>query len=273
MEVITPASVVKMPDVPYVWNDTHVDILLKDKSSNKTVLLKNITGFFTKIEVAGLSKGNVKRIMDAGFDSTHKILNMSVSDFMTVDGFKEKLATKIHDSIQTQMDEVGLARLMAATNLFGRGMGERRIQSVLNSFPNILISKETIDEKIKQVASIDGFATKTASLFVDHIQDFIAFAKENGLMKRIVEKSSVSKTEVDDSHPLYGKSILMTGFRDKALEQRIKDAGGKIASAVSKKTDIVVVVNMDESTGKADKARALGITMMLVDDFKKKYLN
>ena len=256
-----------MPDVPYVWNETHVDVLLKDKSSNKTVLQKNITGFFTKLEVVGLSKGNVTR-MDAGFDSIHKILNMSVDDFLTVDGFKTK-ATKVHTSIHTQIEKVGLARLMAATNLFGRGMGERRIQSV-DSYPNILVSGQSKEDKIKLVADIDGFAKKTAALFVDHIDDFLAFAKENGLLDRVREKSKSKEKSVDSSHPLFGKSILMTGFRNKPLEEKVKEVGGKIASAVSKKTDYVVVVDMDETTGKADKVKIRG-SMILVDDFKKKF--
>lgn len=272
MTVVTPASTTKMPDVPYIWNDTQIDVLLEDASKDPIVLLKNITGFFTGIGVVGLSSGNVKRIMDAGFNSIHKILSMTISNFLEVDGFKEKLASKVHSSIHSQLEKVPLAKLMSATNLFGRGMGERRIQSVLDSFPNILISDIPHIEKVKQVASIDGFASKTAIAFVDHIDEFLEFAKENNLMERIKNKSKSktgSELKMNKKHPLYGKSVLMTGFRDKALEQRIKDVGGKIASAVSKNTNYVVVIDMDETTGKAEKARALGVTIILVEDFNK----
>lgn len=273
MEVITPASSAKMPDVPYVWNDTHIDVLLKDASSDPVVLQKNITGFFKGIEVDGLSSGNVKRIMDAGFSSIHDIIKMSVDDFLTVDGFKEKMANKVHSSIHSKLNSAGLAKLMSATNLFGRGMGERRIQSVLDVYPGILLSSDSSATKIKKVASIDGFALKTAAAFVDHIDDFVKFAKNNGLLKRIEEMSSVAKSadasSIDKSHVLYGKSVLMTGFRNKALEEKVKAVGGKIASAVSKNTDYVVVIDMDESTGKAEKARKLGLNMLLVDDFEK----
>jgi NAD-dependent DNA ligase len=271
MAVVTPASTTKMPDVPYVWNESHIDVMLEDASKDPVVLQKNITGFFTGIGVVGLSSGNVKRLMDAGFDSVHKILSANMSDFLKADGFKEKLASKVHTSIHNQLEKVPLAKLMSATNLFGRGMGERRIQSVLDSFPNILIMNVSNAEKEKLVASIDGFARKTAKAFVEHIDEFLAFAKENNLMERVEAKSKSKGVEdkKDTSHPLYGKSVLLTGFRDKALEQRIKDVGGKIATSVSKKTDYVVVIDMDETTGKADKARKLGVTMILVDDFNK----
>ena len=53
-----------MPTVPYVWNDTHVDIMIKDAKEDETVLEKNITDFFKSIGVVGLSEGNIKRASD-----------------------------------------------------------------------------------------------------------------------------------------------------------------------------------------------------------------
>ena len=50
----------------------------------------------------GLSSGNIKRIMKAGYDSVPKILAMNKDDFLKVEGFKEKLATKIHQNIKSK---------------------------------------------------------------------------------------------------------------------------------------------------------------------------
>ena len=60
--------------------------------------------------------------MDAGYDSIPKILTMTVDDFMKVDGFKEKKATKIYTSIQDMLVNVKLENLMGASNIFGRGL-------------------------------------------------------------------------------------------------------------------------------------------------------
>ena len=46
VSVIQPASQPLMPTVPYVWNDTRVDIMLEDKAADSTVKEKTITGFF-----------------------------------------------------------------------------------------------------------------------------------------------------------------------------------------------------------------------------------
>ena len=47
----------------YYWNETNIDIILKNKAENNEVKEKIITNFFKKIGVGGLSTGNVKRIM------------------------------------------------------------------------------------------------------------------------------------------------------------------------------------------------------------------
>jgi hypothetical protein len=63
-----------MPLVSVNRNDTHVDIILEDLELDETVREKNITGFFKGIGVEGLSTGNIKRIIDAGYDTVSKIV-------------------------------------------------------------------------------------------------------------------------------------------------------------------------------------------------------
>ena len=40
--VVKPAEQPLMPTVPYVWNSTHVDIILQDVQDNETVRMKKI---------------------------------------------------------------------------------------------------------------------------------------------------------------------------------------------------------------------------------------
>lgn len=275
MDVITPAPEAKMPDVEYKWNETGVDIILVDKSADPTVLLKNLTGFFVTLGVEGLSSGNIKRIMDAGYTSVEGILAMTIDDFLTVNGFKQKMANKIYNSIHSKIDESTLAKLMSATNLFGRGMGERRMNVILEAYPDILTVKKSESEKTKMVASLPGFAAKTASHFVSHIDDFMDFVHAAGLESKVTQYKkdlSAQKKDVDESHPLYGKKIVMTGFRNKELEKKIKEVGGTMSSSVSKNVFIVILKDLDNiDTGKAIKAKDLGIKLMILQDFKQKY--
>jgi len=265
-KVIVPAEEPKLPDVPWKWNDTHVDAVLKDLETSDEVRDKNIISFFEDLSISAFAEGNILKVIKAGFNSVPKILEISKADLLNVKGFKEKTANKIYDSLQLKMSSVTLPVLMNATNIFGRGMGESRITSVLEAYPDILTMDATSEEKEALVRGIEGFAAKTANLFVTRIPQFMEFIDETKL------QSKLTKAKVDTSHPLYGKKILLTGFRDKALETQIKALGGKIATGVSSKLFVVLVPTMDADTSKAEEARKKKLTLMTPEAFTKKYL-
>jgi NAD-dependent DNA ligase len=258
-----------MPNVPYKWNDTHVDVMLENISQNLTVKEKNITGFFRGIGVDGLSTGNISRIMDTGNDTIPKIIHMTNADFLKVEGFKNKLATKIFEGIHEKLADASLLTIMSASNIFGRGISEKKLEPILDAFPDILTSSESPEEKIKKVMSVKGMARKTAELFVNNIPAFLNFIAECGL-DHLLEKVE-KKLEVDENHPLFQKSIVMTGFRDETLGLMLKNVGAKLGSSVSKNTFAVLVKDKDEDTGKANDARALGIPLYTPEEFKSKY--
>lgn len=269
--VTVPAEEPKMPSVPYKWNDTHIDIMLENASEDPTVKEKNITGFFRGIGVEGLSSGNITRLIKAGYDTVPDIIRMDEADFLTVEGFKGKMANKIYTGIQQKLQEASIISLMASSNIFGRGFSEKKMELVLNELPDILISEDSKEEKIKQVSSIKGMATKTAEAFVDKIDDFKDFLIECGLEDKLYE--SPQQKSVDQSHPLFGKSIVLTGTRDKTIIEFLKNIGANQGSSVSKSTFLVVAKNKDEDTGKAEEARKLNIPIMSVEEFIQKYIN
>ena len=269
-KVIAPAFKPKDPpsNYNYKWNKNGIDFILENKDDNEIVKMKKISAFFEKIEVAGLGRGNVKRIMEKGFDTVPKIISMSYDDFLSVEGFKEKMATKIHTNIKNAIDKTPIHTLMAGSNIFGRGMGERRIKLILKEYPNILLSKKSEKEKIKMIADLPGFQQKTALTFVPHINKFIDFAKDIGILNKL---KKINQQKQDTSHILYKKNIVFTGVRDKEIQSKLETIGANLTSSVSKNTFVVVVKDLDEFTSKTEKAQELNIPIQTLDDFKKKY--
>ena len=263
-KVIIPAEEPKLPDVVWKFNETNVDALLVDFEKSDEVRDKNIISFFTILDIPGFGEGNIQKVINAGYNSIGDILGISKSQLLVIPGFQEKTATKIKQGIDSVMTEVSLPILMKASN-FGRGMGESRIVAVLDVYPNILTSPETQDEKIKMISQINGFAKKTASLFVSNIPIFLEFIRENNLESKLHQSSKIQ------NHPLKGRKILMTGFRNKALIKKIKAVGGTIATNASSKVFIVLVPTMDSDTGKAEEARLKKLTLMTPEIFQKKY--
>ena len=275
--VTTPAEKPKMPDVPYKWTDTHVDIILENKEDDVNVLEKNITSFFTSLEVDGLSQGNVKRIMNAGYNSICKILDMEEKDFLNVDGFKEKMAKKIYESIRDKMKNATLIQIMAASNKFGRGIGERKITPIMNAFPEILEMTESDEDKIKMLMSVKGIGKENAKSFVENIPVFLEFMKQCKITQKqdaAPMKASEKKelSNINKDHPLYDKKIVMTKVRDKEIIDKLSTFGAYLENNVNKNTFALIVKSKDDVSNKTKKANELGVPIFTPEEFIEKYL-
>jgi NAD-dependent DNA ligase/DNA polymerase/3'-5' exonuclease PolX len=273
-KVIKPSSKAKMPTVDYEWNDTHVDIILKDLEKNFTVQKKKIVSFMKNMSIDGVSDGTIKRFMESGKTTLKEILNMSIDDIMEIDGFKKRSATKIYENIHSKLDSAPITDFMNASGAFGRGFGVKKLTALLTNYPDVLITTETQSQIITKIVDIPGFSTKSAEKVAISIQNFRNFMIDLGLEDKIngaVDSFKKSVSAGIKAHPLFGKKIVMTGFRDKELETKLKEFGVNISGSVSKNTDFVLVKSLDEDTAKAEKAKALGIELVVVDEFKVKY--
>ena len=265
--VLTPVEIQPPPE-KYNVELKGVDYILTNPNDDMTVRLKMIHAFFVNIGVVGLGRGNVQRIMNTGFNSVQDILNMSLEDFLTVDGFKDKTANKIRNSIQKCIIKCTLPELLVATNILGRGMGLSRVTAILEKYPDILISNETDDEKLKKIAVLPGFKDKTAMLFVPYIKEFVAFMTA---IKQESKLKYVKHTNINVGHPLYGQKIAISGFRDKKLEEQLKKFGIVITNTVNTKTLLVLVKNKDHGSSKTGKALSLKIPIFTLKEFTDKY--
>jgi DNA ligase (NAD+) len=306
-EVTAPAEHTMMPTVPYRWNDTHVDILLENIEDDEEVREKLITAFFKTLSVDGIGPGNVKKMIHAGFDSIPKILHMKEEDFLKVGGFQLKTAQKLQENIRAAIDRATVVDLMVASNKFGRGFGNKKIELIMESYPDVLKPEE---RKVDRIAAISGMSRVSAKDFVDHIPQFFDFMRECGLEEKLMQKISmtphldqskkpdqpensvlpdeqpaqtgilstiynmfVKPKDIDTSHPLYGKTVVISGFTDKnkELENKLKYVGAKLGSSVSKKTAALVVKSEDEHTGKWLAAKENDVPIFTLDKFMIKF--
>ena len=85
-------------------------------------------------------------------------------------------------------------------------------------------------------------------------------------------KDNTINTPKDNSHILYDKKIVLTGYRDKELSNNIEKFGGIIGTSVSTNTFVVITPNINDDTSKLLKAKELGISIMTPKDFISKYI-
>ena len=278
LKVIVPAEKAKMPTESYKWNETHVDVLLENAGENATVQEKNLTAFFSTLEVDGLKAGNIKKLMAAGFDTIPKILAMTKEDFAKV-GYKT-LADKYVENIREKVSSAGVVDLMVASGVMGRGLGAKKIEPILEAQPDILVSKDDIATKVAKVKAVRGIENKTATLFVENIPRFVEFLETIGQSAKLTgvgaspraRASADVEVEVDKSNPLYGKKVVMSKIRDADIIQELKARGATLEDSISSKTFVLIVGSLEDVSSKTKYAVSHGIPIMTPEQFKGKYL-
>lgn len=256
--VIKAASKIELPKSKWHWNETEVDIIL-DNMKTDDIQIKNIYAFFSTLDAKGVGEKNVEKMYLAGLNTVEKILKATESDFLKIDTFKEKTATNLVASIKECMTNINLAKLMAATNTLGEGIGYKRMKQVLDAYPNLLNNKWTKAEFIDKLKELEGWEEKTSSVLVSNFGKFITFYNK---IKPFV--SLEKKKEVKESK-LSGITMVLSGFRDAELQEKLETIGVKIQNSVSKNTNYLVVKDqsiIDEATGKVVKAQELGIKII-----------
>jgi NAD-dependent DNA ligase/predicted GIY-YIG superfamily endonuclease len=290
--VIVPAQKPIMPstdEYDYVWNATNVDIILKNIKSDPRVNVKSIAKFFKDLEVEGLGEKNIEKIINSGANSIIKIINLSNEDLMKVEGFQKKMATKIKTSIQKQLEEASIAKIAAASNIFGRGLAERTINAILKAEPNILTPGANDEEKISKVNAVEGVGEKTALQFVKAIPEFVEFItsikpnyqtqyKEEPI--QVKEETTQATQPIEEDHILKNKIIVFSDFdksskyTKKELEKLLTKFGPIIETSVKKTTNILIIGDSLSNSTKVENAKKIGtIEIITLDDFLEKYVD
>uniref|UniRef100_A0A6C0DAF7 DNA ligase (NAD(+)) n=1 Tax=viral metagenome TaxID=1070528 RepID=A0A6C0DAF7_9ZZZZ len=263
-KVIKPGKVV-LPTGKWHWNSTNVDIICDSLDTNE-VLIKNIYYFFSSLDTKGLGEKIVEKLVNAGFNSVKKILQATETDFLKAEGFKEKSAKNLVESIKKAVTNIKLTKFMAATNKLGAGLGEERMKQIIEKYPNLLsdYKKWSETEFVNKLKELSGWEEKTSSLFVSNFDTFINFYKDIQSLITIeaVQIKKITKNKYTDM------VIVMSGFRDAQLQKFLEDSGAKLTNSVSKNTDFLIVkdeATIADQTGKVKKALELGVDIITKD--------
>ena len=255
-EVVSPSENVVFPE-HYKWSETEVDILCTELY-NPEVELKQLIRFFQKIETRGFSIATITKLFNEGYTTVKEIVDITEDELLEIDGIKIKSAQNIRKAIDSKINNIDLVTLMVASNKFGSGFGDKRFALILK---NIAVVADRYIPTEEEIIDIEGFQVKTAERFVERLGEFWDFVDENELTYKyeaVPEPTGGRYT---------GQVFIFTGFRNKALEEQIKEEGGVISGSITSKVTTVIAKDPEEKSGKLKKARALNIPIVSVEDF------
>lgn len=207
------------------------------------------------MNITGLGPAVVEKLFAAQLvEDVAGIYRLSVEDLLTLEGFKEKSAEKLHEAIQASKEN------SAEKLLFGLGIrhvGSKVSQILLQEFHDL---DQLASADPERIASIDSLGMVVAESLKRY------FAQEGS--KRLLQDLKEAGVNMDylgekvaADAALSGMTVVLTGKLERLTRSeakaKLESLGAKVTGSVSKKTDLVVAGS--DAGSKLTKAQELGI--------------
>src|SRR5437660_3925830 len=183
------------------------------------------------------------------------IYKLKKDDLLSLERFADKSAQNIINEIE------GSKKLPLERVIYGLGIrfvGERTAQFLAEHFGSMDALENASVEELQNVNEV-------GPRIAESIVEFFSIPANRKLVERLRESELTLKGKKKErGTKLAGKTFVLTGTlakytRDEA-KKMIEDAGGKVASSVSKKTDYVVAGA--DAGSKLEKAKELGVKLV-----------
>jgi len=256
-----------MPKIAYKWNKTMIDIIADLDTKNREHDIKSFGFFMKSLNIKGVGDGIITKLYDNSYDTLAKIIHIKKEDVLKIEGFKEKSAKNLIDALSEVMKK-SCKEIMIASNILGRGLGEKKLDLILNKYPFVCGDKNTALELSEaQIKEVNGMGDVSAKQFIENLNKFYDFYEDLGMKLEIIQKpKEVIHGKVNKNFE--NKHFVFSGFRNKEYEDAIKNNGGFVDGTISKTTNYLVIKDKTKITEKVKKAEEKGVSVITEEEFK-----
>lgn len=244
----------------------------------KGQVIGRINNFITKIGVKGLKTTSINKLYENNLlnNGIESLFNLKRNDVVNINGLGES-AWEIIESIQDKrfydyeilgsimIKNISIKNAKEFCKLFDLKTTIYSISDIMNEeYPEYKNLDEYKSKCITKFKTIPGYSDIMAKyIFEGMVLNLPLIYRLMGTCKNLRDDIKTSENSL---------TVVMSGIRSKEIEEYIENNGGKVVGSVSKKTDILIVKDKSASTSKIKKAKDLGIPILLIDEFKSKYL-
>ena len=217
----------------------------------------------TGMDIQGLGEALVDQLIARGL--VKDVADVYALDAQTLAGLErmgKKSAANLMAEIETSKSRP-LHRVLYALGM--RHVGERAARVLARRFGTMAA---LADAPLDVLVDVHEVGPKTAA----SVRSFFDAPEHRDLVRRLAEAAVGMEAEQATAvagTALAGKTVVLTGSLPSMSREQAKSLieshGGRVASSVSKKTDLVVAG--EEAGGKLDKARELGVPVIGAEEF------
>lgn len=228
-----------------------------------------ITRYCEKMKMLGLSKGIITKLFDCGLiERIGDLYRLTPEKIMALDGFKEKSANNICNTIRKSSELVPLSRWLGALPI--KDISAKTWQIILDAkFPMDMLKATNVIKDNLQNGTVDSFMENCMSQYVYGISINTYMAIKEGLTSYWDDIVDVSQYVTfyclsDTTKPVKGR-ITLTGTRDDNLISYLKEKGYDV-NDFSSKTIAIVIPQKGYVSSKVVKAIKMGIPIYTIEE-------
>jgi len=213
------------------------------------------------LKMEALGEATIDEMVDVGLvKNLVDLFGLSMSDLLTLKGFKAKKAENVYNAIQSAVGS-DMERVLNALDVPQIGQtSSRKIAEAFGERTLDMLSSPISYEELIAVPDIGDEGAKNFVSFMQKHKDFVKELVE--IVKPVVEEKVVAGDNLN------GKTFVITGTLSRPrgeFKALVEAHGGKVSGSVSKNTSFVLA---GEAAGsKAVKAEKLGVLILTEGEF------
>ena len=251
----------------YSWNANNVEFVITEDTEQ--VLTNRILHFLKTLGIKNSGPARVAALVKGGITSVSDLLNATPQQLAAIPGVGPGVSQQLYRDVQATVSNIGLPKIMDASGFFS-GIGERRFEALLEGYPNFLeYAYQEPSYLVSMITQVHGFSDTLAAGIANNMSAFATWLTQHPMI-RIAAPAPVLQIQPaaePGKESLAGKTIVFSGKRDRPLEARIVQAGGKIGNSVSGNTSYLVMEDITNLTGKGNTAQQKGVPILTKADF------
>ncbi|ALN97842.1 NAD-dependent DNA-ligase [Bacillus phage vB_BpuM-BpSp] len=235
-----------------------------DNNACEGKVVGRVQNYLTKMDIKGIKDSTLEKLMLSGLlNGITDLYTMDYSKIASIEGLGLTTGINIKTAINSKVPYDYEIAGALGINSFSITKSKELFRhfSLKNLMERLFEDRQKLIEEIKD---IEGFSEITASYITDGLE-----ANEEVVSFLLSREHKVLADEVVQSNDDKPLKIVFTNFRDEMMQFELEKRGHKITSSVSGKTDVVVCPDVNGNTVKIKTAKAKGIRVVNVEDFKK----